>query len=117
MNWINKFIKPKIKKLFKKQSKKDSESLWTTCDCQELIYKEDLQKNLHVCPKCEAHHKISCQDRFKVFFDDGDFEVLKSPSPPDDPLNFVDTKKYTDRLLDARKSTDQPDAIMMTKER
>ena len=113
MNWINKFIKPKIKKLFKKQSKKDSESLWTTCDCQELIYKEDLQKNLHVCPKCEAHHKISCQDRFKIFFDNEDFEILKSPSPPDDPLNFVDTKKYTDRLLDARKSTDQPDAIMI----
>ena len=41
MNWITKFIKPKLKNLFKKQLKKGTESLWTTCGCQELIYKED----------------------------------------------------------------------------
>ena len=45
MNWITKFIKPKLKTLFKKQPKIGEESLWTTCACQELIYKEDLKKN------------------------------------------------------------------------
>ena len=45
MNWITKFIKPKIKSLFKKKSSKDDESLWTTCGCKNLIYKEDLDSN------------------------------------------------------------------------
>ena len=44
MNWITKFIKPKIKSLFEKKSSKSEENLWTTCGCKNLIYKEDLQK-------------------------------------------------------------------------
>ncbi len=93
MNWITKFIKPKLKTLFKRQPKKDEEKLWTTCNCQELIYKEDLMKNLHVCPKCEAHHKISCRSRFDIFFDNSKYTILSTPLPPDDPLQFLDTKK------------------------
>ena len=92
MNWITKFIKPKLKTLFKKQQKNNEESLWTTCSCQQLIYKEDLFKNLHVCPKCEMHHKISCHDRFSIFFDEGIYNILSMPQPPDDPLQFVDKK-------------------------
>ena len=113
MNWITKFIKPKLKTLFKKQLKKDTESLWTTCGCQELIYKEDLLKNLHVCPKCEMHHKISCRERFNIFFDSEDYKLLSTPLPPDDPLKFIDKKKYTERLKDARRLTNQDDAIMI----
>jgi len=113
MNWITKFIKPKLKTLFKKQLKKDTESLWTTCGCQELVYKEDLLKNLHVCPKCEMHHKISCRERFNIFFDSEDYKLLSTPLPPDDPLKFIDKKKYTERLKDARRLTNQDDAIMI----
>ena len=113
MNWISKWIKPKLKTLFKKQSEKNEESLWITCACQELIFKEDLENNLYVCPKCEAHHKIACRDRFKTFFDDGIFNILSTPQPIDDPLNFEDKKKYTERLKVARKLTGQDDAIMI----
>ena len=113
MNWISKFIKPGLKTLFKKQPKSDEDSLWTTCVCQQLIYKDDLYKNFFICPSCEAHQKISCRDRFKIFFDNNEYEILKTPSSPDDPLNFVDTKKYTDRLAAARKSTGQEDAVMI----
>ena len=45
MNWITKFIKPKIKSLFEKRSSKSEDNLWTTCGCKNLIYKEDLYKN------------------------------------------------------------------------
>ena len=114
MNWITKFIKPRLKTLLKKRQSKSSEtSLWTTCVCQQLIYKEDLHNNFFVCPKCETHQKISCRDRFKIFLDNGEYEIIKTPSPPDDPLNFVDTKKYTARLAAARKLTGQDDAIMI----
>ena len=63
MNWITKFIKPKIKSLFEKKSSKVEENLWTTCKCKNLIYKEDLESNLNCCPKCGAHHKLSCKER------------------------------------------------------
>jgi len=113
MNWITKFIKPGLKTFLKRQPKTQEDSLWTTCNCQQLIYKEDLHNNFFVCPKCEAHQKISCRDRFTIFLDNNEYEILKTPSPLDDPLNFVDTKKYTDRLTAARKLTKQDDAIMI----
>ena len=113
MNWVSRFIKPGIKKLLKRQSKDEGDSLWATCSCQQLIYKEDLRKNFFVCPKCESHQKISCRDRFNIFFDDGEYKILKTLSPPDDPLNFSDTKTYKSRLATARKQTGQDDAIMI----
>ena len=115
MNWITKFIKPKIKSLFEKQSSKVEENLWTTCGCKNLIYKEDLKTNQKVCPKCGAHHKLTCRERFKIFFDNKEFELIKTPLPKDDPLNFEDKKKYTDRLKAARSLTGQEDAVLIAK--
>ena len=115
MNWITKFIKPKIKSLFKKRSFKNEETLWTVCGCKNLIYKEDLKTNYNCCPKCGAHHKLSCVERFQLFFDERKFEIIDTPVPTDDPLNFVDNKKYTDRLKSARKITQQDDAVAIAK--
>ena len=77
MNWITKFIKPKIDALFKKKTADSDEILWTTCECKNLIYKEDLQSNFNCCPKCGSHHKLSCNERFELFFDNKNFEILK----------------------------------------
>ena len=115
MNWITKFIKPKIKSLFKKKTSTSEESLWISCKCKNLIYKDDFNKNYFCCPKCGSHHKLSCGQRFKLFFDDGAYEIIKTPVPSDDPLNFVDNKKYIDRLRDARKKTGQDDAVQIAK--
>tara|TARA_A100000164_G_C21853521_1_gene746273 strand:- start:151 stop:1080 length:930 start_codon:yes stop_codon:yes gene_type:complete len=113
LNWITKFIKPRIKSLFEKKSSKSDESLWTTCGCKNLIYKEDLKTNYNCCPKCGAHHKLTCRERFELFFDNKDFEIISTPLPYDDPLEFVDSKKYTDRLKTARKITKQDDAVLI----
>ena len=115
MNWISKFIKPKIKSLFEKRSSKIEENLWTTCGCKNLIYKEDMDANQKVCPKCGAHHKLTCRERFETFFDNKEFELIETPLPIDDPLNFEDKKKYSDRLKAARKLTGQDDAILIAK--
>jgi acetyl-CoA carboxylase carboxyl transferase subunit beta len=115
MNWITKFIKPKIKSLFRKKSSKIDENLWTTCGCKNLIYKEDLQSNLKCCPKCGAHHKLSCRERFDIFFDNKEYELIESPLPMDDPLKFEDNKKYIDRLKSARKITQQNDAVLIAR--
>ena len=83
--------------------------------CKNLIYKEDLQSNLKCCPKCGAHHKLSCKERFETFFDNKEYELIKTPLPKDDPLKFEDNKKYTDRLKSARKITQQDDAVAIAK--
>ena len=114
MNWITKFIKPKIKSLFDKKSSRTDKSLWTTCGCKNLIYKEDLQKNFNCCPKCGAHHKLTCTERFETFFDNKEFNLISTPLPKDDPINFIDKKKYTDRLKLARKITKQDDAVAIS---
>ncbi len=115
MNWITKFIKPKIKSLFEKRSSKVETSLWTTCSCKNLIYSEDMNSNKKVCPKCGEHHKLTCKERFKTFFDKKEFDLINTPLPKDDPLNFIDKKKYTDRLRSARKLTGQDDAVLIAK--
>tara|TARA_B100000886_G_C20405014_1_gene484343 strand:- start:539 stop:1459 length:921 start_codon:yes stop_codon:yes gene_type:complete len=115
LNWISKFIKPKIKSLFEKKTSRTKETLWTTCVCKNLVYKEDLKINYNCCPNCGVHHKLSCKERFELFFDNGEFETIDTPSPKDDPLNFIDNKKYTERLKAARKSTKQNDAILIAK--
>ena len=114
MNWITKFIKPKIASLFKKRTAESDQVLWTTCECKNLIYKEDLQKNLNCCPKCGAHHKLTCIERFEIFFDNKEFDLIPTPLPKDDPINFIDKKKYIDRLKSARKTTKQNDAIAIS---
>ena len=114
MNWITKFIKPKIASLFKKKTAESDQVLWTTCECKNLIYKEDLQKNLNCCPKCGAHHKLTCVERFEIFFDNKEFSLIPTPLPKDDPINFTDKKKYTDRLKSARKITKQDDAVAIS---
>jgi len=114
LNWITKFIKPKIVSLFKKRTAASEQVLWTTCECKNLIYKEDLQKNLNCCPKCGAHHKLTCIERFEIFFDNKEFDLLSTLLPKDDPINFIDKKKYTDRLKSARKITKQDDAVAIS---
>ena len=115
MNWITKFIKPKIKSLFKKKTSTDEETLWISCKCKNLIYKEDFKSNFYCCTKCGSHHKVPCKDRFNLFVDNGNYEIIDAPLPVDDPLEFVDNKKYKDRLRDARKKTGQDDAILIAK--
>ena len=66
-----------------------------------------------VCPKCGEHHKLTCNERFKIFFGNNDYELIETPLPKDDPLNFEDKKKYIDRLKNARKLTGQDDAVLI----
>ena len=99
MNWITKFIKPKIKSLFKKKTSQNDERLWISCECKNLIYKEDFNKNYFCCPKCGSHHKLPCKDRFKLFFDNGAYEIIETPLPQDDPLSFIDNKPLLKLIL------------------
>ena len=108
MNWIKKTLRfgEKIKKIIKKRASKEEieNSEWTSC-CKGPILKIDLEKNFWVCPSCNKHHRISPRKRFDIIFGKNNYEVLKTPIPKDDPLNWSDSKPYADRLRAARKKT------------
>ena len=108
MNWIKKTLRfgEKIKTIIKKRASKEeiANSDWTSC-CKGPILKKDLEDNLWVCPSCNKHHRISPSQRFDVIFGKNNYEVLKTPIPQDDPLNWNDSKSYKDRLKAARKKT------------
>ena len=118
MNWLTKAknFGEKIKKVLKKRpSKEDMEnSDWTSC-CKGPVLKKDLEDNLWVCGSCGKHHRISCRQRFDIFFGKNKYEILETPQPSEDPLNWKDTKSYKVRLVQARKKTNQNCAVMIAK--
>ena len=116
MNWIKKVLRfgEKIKRVLKERPSKEdiANSDWTSC-CKGPILKKDLEDNLFVCSSCNKHHRISCRQRFDIFFGKNNYEILKTPLPQEDPLDWKDSKKYIDRLKDARKKTNQDSAVMI----
>ncbi len=116
MNWIKKTLRlgEKIKKIIKKRASKEeiANSDWTSC-CGPIL-KKDLEENLWVCPSCNRHHRISPRQRFDIiFFGKNNYEILKTPIPQDDPLNWSDSKSYKDRLKSARKKTGMDCGMMV----
>tara|TARA_B110001454_G_scaffold134338_1_gene125054 strand:+ start:74 stop:1003 length:930 start_codon:yes stop_codon:yes gene_type:complete len=118
MNWIKKTLRfgEKIKRIIKKRPSKDeiANSEWTSC-CKGPILKKDLEDNLWVCPSCNKHHKLNCRQRFDTVFGKNNYEILKTPVPRDDPLNWSDSKSYKDRLKSARKKTGMDCGMMVIK--
>ena len=108
MNWIKKTLRfgEKIKTIIKARATRSeiANSDWTSC-CKGPILKKDLEENLWVCPSCNKHHRINPRQRFDIIFGKNNYEILKTPIPLDDPLNWSDSKPYKDRLKAARKKT------------
>ena len=118
MNWLTKALNfgEKIKKVFRKRPSREEleNSNWTSC-CKGPILKKDLEENLWVCSSCGKHHRISCRQRFDIFFGKNAYQILETPQPIDDPLDWEDTKTYKERLKEARKKTKQNCAVMIAK--
>lgn len=87
--------------------------LWTKCvHCEAQLLKEDLANNLMVCPVCDYHFRINVKNRIAQLFDEGSFEELYGEIKPTDPLEFVDTESYKDRLQKANDKTGLNDAVV-----
>ncbi len=87
--------------------------LWTKCvHCEAQLLKEDLANNLMVCPVCDYHFRINAKNRIAQLFDEGSFEELFGEIKPTDPLEFVDTESYKDRLQKANDKTGLNDAVV-----
>jgi len=110
MNWFNRLRNSLGFSSEKKTTEKD---LWIKCpSCQEMLFVQEYEDNLSVCPKCEHHGRIGADARLALLLDEG-FEVLPLPKVTEDPLQFKDTKKYTDRLKAARAANPHEDAFVV----
>ncbi len=111
MTW---FRRPKsAKPTVHNKQLKIPEGLWLKCDsCKEIIYRNELEKNHSVCPKCNYHFRISALQRLRLIFNEGKFSEFDSHLQPNDPLRFKDFKKYRDRLKDNQERTGMKDAMI-----
>jgi acetyl-CoA carboxylase carboxyl transferase subunit beta len=90
------------------------EGIWIKCAaCLEIIYKPEVERNLNVCPKCNYHFRVPVMERIKSVSDEGTFAEFGDDYESIDMLGFSDSKKYSDRLKDARKKTGRKDATVI----
>ncbi len=112
MNWISNVVRPKINSLFSRRETPDN--LWTKCsECGTMLFHRELTDALNTCPSCDHHMHITPRDRFKSLFDQGVFTEVDVPEPTADPLQFRDQKRYPDRLREARKKTNEKEAMLV----
>ncbi|HRQ73660.1 MAG TPA: acetyl-CoA carboxylase, carboxyltransferase subunit beta [Phycisphaerales bacterium] len=87
------------------------EGLWMRCPgCAQMVYRRQMEANLHVCPECSHHFRISATERVSQLADPGSFQPMFTDLAPGDPLGFRDLKAYSDRLLSEQLRTGQTDA-------
>ena len=92
------------------------EGVWTKCDgCEQVLYRAEVERNLHVCPKCSHHMRIGARDRLTRFLDADHRLELGAELEPQDVLKFKDSKRYKDRLAAAQKETNEKDALVVMK--
>ena len=115
MSWFkrDKGDDDKLPKVEDKDRKVRTEGLWQKCEgCRQIIWKKDLESNWSVCPKCGAHSRIDAVTRLKLLLDDGDYTRHDTELRSSDPLGFVDSKPYSERLRSMQQATKLSDAMI-----
>ncbi|GAB6043694.1 acetyl-CoA carboxylase, carboxyltransferase subunit beta [Endothiovibrio diazotrophicus] len=113
MNWFQKLL-PAAIRVEAKAKRTVPEGLWSKCpECDQVLYRAELERNLEVCPKCDHHQRIGARRRLDLFLDAEPRTEIGANLEPVDVLKFRDTKKYKDRLAVAQKSTDEKDALVV----
>jgi len=107
MSWLT-----RMRNSFSCAKKRETpDSLWVKCPrCHDMLFTREYEANLYVCPRCEYHGRIGADVRLGQILDEG-YQVLPSPEVTEDPLKFRDSKKYSDRLKQARTNNPHEDAF------
>ena len=108
MSWLN-----RVRNSLPFVSKREvPDNLWVKCPhCNEMLFSKEYAENLYVCPRCDHHGRIGALARLNQLMDEG-YELLPMPEVREDPLKFRDTKRYTDRLKQARANSEHRDAFV-----
>ncbi|QDZ12357.1 acetyl-CoA carboxylase, carboxyltransferase subunit beta [Devosia ginsengisoli] len=113
MNWIDNFVRPKIRSMLGQRSE-IAENLWVKDpESGEMVFYRDLEANQWVVPNSGYHMKIKPVDRLKTFLDNGDYTLVPVPSVAADPLKFRAQKRYVDQLKENRAKTGYDDSVIV----
>jgi len=114
MSWLEKLLPPKMQQTDPSERRTVPEGLWVKCpSCETVLYKNDLEQNINVCPKCGHHHRIGARARLNAFLDgEGRYEIGQEVLPVD-ALKFKDSKRYPERLKQAMEATGETDALVV----
>jgi acetyl-CoA carboxylase carboxyl transferase subunit beta len=115
MSWFKRDKPPeeKLPKIEDKDRRVRTEGLWQKCDgCRQIIWKKDLEANWNVCPKCGVHSRIDAAARLRLLLDGGEYTQFDAGLRSADPLGFVDSKPYSQRLKSMQDATSLSDALI-----
>ena len=112
MAWFSKKTK-RIEAVPPEERVVKTENVFVKCDgCEAHLFKGELDDNLQVCKHCGYHFRIGARERLALLFDEGKYEELDAEVISIDPLEFVDSKPYVERIQQAKDSTGLPEAII-----
>ena len=113
MSWFEKLMPSRSST--EKRTRSVPEGVWITCPrCDAQLYRNELERNLQVCPKCDHHMRIGARRRLDIFLDPDSQQELSADLEPEDPLKFRDSKRYRERITLAQKKTGEKDALVST---
>src|SRR5256885_16083214 len=102
MAWYHKVPAPKLPATDKRAR---MEGMWIKCDaCSQIVYKQEVERTLEVCPKCGEHFPLPVRRRLDLVLDPGSFVEYDRGLESTDPLQFTDSKRYKDRLKSSAKT-------------
>jgi acetyl-CoA carboxylase carboxyl transferase subunit beta len=111
MSWFKKLMPSRIST--EKRTRSVPEGVWIKCPkCDAQLYRNELERNLQVCPKCLHHLRIGARQRLDFFFDPDSQQEIAANLESQDPLKFRDSKRYRDRLAQAQKKTGEKEALV-----
>ncbi|MDX1515565.1 MAG: acetyl-CoA carboxylase, carboxyltransferase subunit beta [Woeseiaceae bacterium] len=111
MSWLQKIMPSRVST--EKRTRSVPEGVWVKCPkCDAQLYRNELERNLRVCPKCTHHMRVGARDRLDFFLDEDSQEEIAANLEPEDPLKFRDSKRYRDRISAAQKQTGEKDALV-----
>ena len=113
MSWFRR-DKPKIEGVDDDEERKvKTEGIFVKCpECENPLYRRELKESLQVCTHCDYHFRLPARERLDTLFDGGKYDKLDEGVTSADPLDFVDTKPYIDRIEQAKESSGLPEAIV-----
>jgi acetyl-CoA carboxylase carboxyl transferase subunit beta len=110
--WFRQKKKPEVQS-GEERAVRVPEGLWTKCEsCGQIMFSQTVQENGQVCPKCNYHFRISARERLESLFDEGAYEEFDAEVAPTDPLEFKDSKRYADRMVQYQRQTGLKDAVI-----
>jgi acetyl-CoA carboxylase carboxyl transferase subunit beta len=90
-----------------------ADDIWLKCPgCREIAFRKEVERNLNVCPKCSRHLRLTVEQRLAITVDRGTWRERFADLAINDPLQFVDTRPYSNRIESARRASGRNDAVV-----